>query len=247
MRVDRDIGVFGNGAFLLVGEAPSRRVFIDEKEGEEALDIPRLFDLCGVSRVDFLHLFLRANLLEEWSGDHEDGKGDAFPREKAVAGLGRIFQSCSAQIASRIILLGRRVESCFFDIRTRTPWFTWRYIRNDKLHVQSFACVVPHPSGTSRWWNEEENVEAARAFWRHQARVAQHFNTCDPCHFKGEQPSGPPLSPEPRHYPCGGVSVGGWDDEAMRKHFETADPNKSHAWQGWDYGCVCGWQLVKDD
>ena len=61
-----------------------------------------------------------------------------------------------------IVALGERVARAFrLD---GLALFTFQ-----RIGGRPFA-VAPHPSGLSRWWNDETNVERARAFFRELAR-----------------------------------------------------------------------------
>lgn len=57
-----------------------------------------------------------------------------------------------------MILLGRRVASAVIPGGAGFPFFRWT--ERDGARV----AVIPHTSGIVRWWNDPENVEAARRF-----------------------------------------------------------------------------------
>lgn len=143
---------------LLIGQAPSRG-------SDPALPLSgrsggRLAALCGVDASDLRRRFDLLNLLDRWPG--KDGKRDAFPvdaaRRRAIDLLlsGRMF-------GRRVVMLGGAV-ALTFGIR-RYDYLRWS--ANETLTL----AVAPHPSGVSRWWNDEANVEIARAFWHDLAVV----------------------------------------------------------------------------
>lgn len=59
----------------------------------------------------------------------------------------------------RFVLLGRTVAHAF-GLDT-AKFFEWR----------GEFVVIPHPSGTSRWWNESKNREQADDFWKETLRA----------------------------------------------------------------------------
>ena len=211
---------------LLVGEAPSRRVYVEEREGDSPLagtDVSRLAGLAGVSAEDFDRIFARVNLLDEWPGG-VDGGGSSFPVDRArlraclLSGCewdrsaGKWMFSgtedeskCRGNVFAtydRVVMLGRRVFSCFSHPVGRgfkPEWFVW--MANPRMF-----CVVPHPSGVSRWWNDSSNVEKARVFWRGLSWFAGHRDACSPCSKQGYLH---------KEFPCG-ISLGppiGYDYE----------------------------------
>lgn len=170
----------GASKILLVGEAPNKTAFLGESEGAAALEIPRLADLCGITMDAFRGLFWRTNLLQEWPGRAEDGKGDLFPRALAVEGARRIKEDArTRKVFTKVVLLGRRTQDAFVDTRGRRPteWFEEEGIVlppcEASLKERDLSIVTtPHPSGTSSWWNDTANVKKARLFWEGLANEA---------------------------------------------------------------------------
>ena len=66
-----------------------------------------------------------------------------------------------------VVLLGRAVERAF-GVECR-KWFEWY---PPTLLLPARSASSPHPSIRNRWWDVEENREAARDFWRATAAMA---------------------------------------------------------------------------
>lgn len=114
----------------------------------------KLGGLMGVRRLDFLHRFDTANILDEYPG--KSGGGDAFPMQKAR-------ETASAMDFSKydlVVMLGRGVQTAL-GFRS-LDWF-------EKREKNGVAFVAfPHPSGRNRWWNDSANVEKASRFLREE-------------------------------------------------------------------------------
>lgn len=222
---------------LIVGEAPNRRMSLEDRESDEALMIPRLLQMCGLPDGDFRSCFLRVNLLREWPGRDPSGEGDSFPRDLASREVPEVLRFLSARtFVDRVILCGKRVGACFFPSVTRPPppWFTEGALTVDPLLRPVSVVVVPHPSGTSRWWNEEGNRRRAESFWAREAERALHLSACSKC-WRAEAPS-------LLAFPCGRpTSRGRRFYDAYVAH-ASLTPDESHAWGlfGEDR-CLCGW------
>lgn len=162
---------------LLVGEAPNR--WMHQNPGREHVVLARedLAELAGLSLLDYLRTFARCNLLDRWPGAQKGDRargGSAFPLEEARPRAEKlreaIFEPSSPVV--RVVLLGRRVAAAFDrEGRSREraalayPFFRWwSETRPGSKPVR--WVVVPHPSKTSRWWNDAANVAQARLFWR---------------------------------------------------------------------------------
>ena len=134
---------------LIIGQAPGRApgVVLGGRCGA------RLAALAGISLDEFLERTDRMNLLDHWPG--KAGKGDAFvsqfdAREMAAAMM--------PMLAGRVVvLLGNGVSGAF---GMRGSAFTWTTLLDAKAVAWS-----PHPSGISRWWNDQKNVARAASFW----------------------------------------------------------------------------------
>ena len=74
----------------------------------------------------------------------------------------------------KIVMLGRRVEKAFLPDWKPAQFFTW-----DTRPGRGYGnklCVVPHPSGLNRWWNDANNAEDARLFWKVTVANAREAN-----------------------------------------------------------------------
>lgn len=107
----------------------------------------RLRRLLGLSRTQYLVRFDRVNLC----GRHWSSKTSRRRAQDLRASGGHL------------ILLGRRVAGAFG-------------VEADYLAVvRDHPCVfylLPHPSGLNRWWNDERNCDAARAFLSRLSKLA---------------------------------------------------------------------------
>jgi hypothetical protein len=138
------------GRPYVIGEAPGRR------EGPPLGGArKRIGDLIGLSEEEMARRFRWENLLDAWPGYGPNG-GSAFPMD--AARIRAYFLREEKYPGSRFILLGRRVADAFWF---KQPWFVWS---ND-------LTVAPHPSGLSRWWNDPENLAAAKTFWTREAGI----------------------------------------------------------------------------
>lgn len=139
---------------LLVGEAPSKN---------EATEAPlagrvgrRLASLCGLSFEEYLDFFERVNLLHVRQDTKE--KGFEFDFVAATQAAHALWLSEDAFASGRtILLLGRRVARAFSET---TEYFEGRTTASQGIKIY----VLPHPSGVSRWWNEEANYRRAAEF-----------------------------------------------------------------------------------
>lgn len=145
---------------LIVGEAPSMRTSrpFAGRSGE------RLADLAGVPLEQLRSRFRLVNLLAYWPGPSASGKGSAFPLAEARSRAGE------TPLPPGSLLCGRRVAQAFG--LGRAPFLEWvegdaRGGRtNGAGRPTARVAVIPHPSGVCRWWNDPENVDAARRFLR---------------------------------------------------------------------------------
>ena len=141
---------------LIVGEAPGKNG--DPSKPIEGRVGARLADCCGLTLDEFLAAFERVNLLDEQPQD--SGKGASFDVRQA----GRVTRELEKTFAPGqvVLLLGKRVARAFRI--SCAEYFDWFALN----HAQ--ACVVPHPSGVNRWWNEPENELQMRRFMRNVAK-----------------------------------------------------------------------------
>ena len=138
------------GKPYVIGEAPGRRNGGLPLEGARR----RIGALIGLTAEDMAEMFHWENLLDAWPGYGPNG-GSKFPMSDARARASYLFYEKHRE--HPFILLGKRVAAAF-GVPTNQPWFVWR----------ADVAVCPHPSGLSRWWNDPENVESCREFWRTQ-------------------------------------------------------------------------------
>lgn len=114
----------------------------------------RLASLAGVD--DLEERALRGNLVNWWPGPSLSGKGDHFPVHHALLGWVGMVPFLRGV---RTIILGRATARVVgLD---NAPWMRWI-----EVHPDYIVAVLPHPSGVVRWWNDAENVAAARDFLR---------------------------------------------------------------------------------
>lgn len=137
---------------LMIGEAPSSSG--DPSKPLTGRPMRRMLETAGIpcpSETNAVRLFAlrvyaatfaRVNLVREYPGR-------LWPRERARAQAEVI--SRRMRHGRRLLLLGRKVAAAFDH---EAAWFEWR----------DGACVMPHPSGRNRWWNDLGNRAAARRF-----------------------------------------------------------------------------------
>jgi hypothetical protein len=143
---------------LLIGQAPSRKGDPAKPLSRDPL-ASRLAHLCGLTKEEYLDAFERVNILDAWPG--KCGKGDAFP----LAETRRNAALITADIRNeRVVLLGKSVARSFGIKANVLKWFRFGAGR---------AIVLPHPSGVNRWYNDENNVIAARRIMRRLCKTKQ--------------------------------------------------------------------------
>ena len=152
--------------YLLVGEAPNaatsarpRAWLLPDRSGiQHAAN--RLLAATGYELRTYLRLFQRTNLLDFAPPRSKHG-GYEFPLEAARPRAGALVSLACLQDQA-ILILGKRAASAF-TWSDRVDYFEWSKVFSPAHSC--LACVVPHPSGTNRWWNEVENRIAARSFF----------------------------------------------------------------------------------
>lgn len=132
--------------YLILGEAPGRHSTSKWSSG-------RIRDLADRDLDEWADW---VNLIEEWPGPAERGKGSAWNARLAVKWAEELRETLRDYRG--VICLGRRVAGVVLPGGGGFPYFRWTESRGAKL------VVIPHPSGIVRWWNEPENVERAREF-----------------------------------------------------------------------------------
>ena len=240
----RDRGIYcppvGTPETLIVGEAPNRRMYEQDVQFDDALCIPRLFSMCGMDEESFKASFIRTNLHREWPGRDPGGVGDLYLEHEAKVGVESIREFLDDYpFCFLVVLLGRRVERSFLGhSNVRRDFFVEHLAEIEHHGRKSIKCiVVPHPSGTSGWWNEPGNQEKATRFWKRQGIEARHTTYCEHCFYNSRS-----IDVESGRFPCGMPVVG---DSTFRSVFikhMAESPSKSHAW-GFNAGvCLCGWR-----
>lgn len=120
----------------------------------------RLASLCGYQGPNAMLMFAldfeRTNVVTlqpEWRD-----------KELVRSSVGEIVQR---MIGRRTILLGSRVAAAFDAEHLPVMEWTKAVLPNERTIDWSGALIAraPHPSGRSHWWNDPENVAAARRFW----------------------------------------------------------------------------------
>ena len=155
----------GIGTVLLVGEAPTER-----GDPEQPLIGPsgrRLARLAGVTYPNgFLRAFDRVNVVPHFPGYARESTTVVWPRGVAAGRGRRILEATDGRY---VLLLGRRVAAAmgFPQARFLKIW-----------HVgESVLGLLPHPSGLSRWWNDEANVRRAQRFVRSFLKASRRHVT----------------------------------------------------------------------
>lgn len=136
---------------IIVGEAPSftgqDRTPLSGPGGDRLAQAMGLRD-----HAELAERFTLLNVLDYFPGREKRGKGAAFPMEEARPEARRIL----AETDGPMVLLGQRVAAAFG--MPSAPYLVWL------THQGRDVCVVPHPSGINRWWNDERNRRVAERF-----------------------------------------------------------------------------------
>jgi len=138
---------------LFIGQAPHRthdpgyRPLIDGQCGE------RLANLIGVDLEQYARMIDTMNIFDRWTGS--SAKGDVFPLQEARERAIHIWTEIKYE---KIVFVGKNVAKAFGFARLD-------YFETIEIDGR-IACVIPHPSGINRFWNDKENVEKAKNFLR---------------------------------------------------------------------------------
>jgi len=151
--------IVGDGPILLIGESPAAG---GVPEGAlTGVCGHHLANLCGLEMSEYERLFARTNIF--------DVPG-AYSREGAILVTRHLVDPL---VGKRVILLGSRVVAAFGQ---RPHLFQWRaYLVGERSSRVLFS-HAPHPSGRSRFWNDQESVERARTFWEATAAEARRLS-----------------------------------------------------------------------
>jgi uracil-DNA glycosylase len=141
-----------------VGLAPARG-FTGPALASGARTGERLEDLLGCPVHD---VALTANVLER----HDAPRTGEAAWERGTA----LREELERRRPHRVVILGMdaaRLMGLRWG-RGDSLWFRWEWdsTRGGLHYAGLYYAVAPHPSGRSRWWNNPENVERARAFFR---------------------------------------------------------------------------------
>lgn len=97
------------------------------------------------------------NLFEEWPG--RQGNGSAFPLEPARAAAEELLASLEVEAAHgtapRVVLLAGKSVGRAFGLVGGGHYFGTAAVREDPRCPPFY--VVPHPGGSSTWWNDRDN------------------------------------------------------------------------------------------
>jgi uracil-DNA glycosylase len=139
---------------LIIGQAPGRSGDGEPLSGRIG---KRLASLCGMTLEEYLAYFDRTNLLDYWPG--AAARGDLFMslRDSKLRA-----QAMRPKVEGRVVVLLGFNVSAAFEVKHRPLFF--------EPHWGGIFGVCPHPSGINMWWNQRQNVEHARLFWRQVVR-----------------------------------------------------------------------------
>lgn len=130
---------------LILGEAFSRQGDLVNAFTGPSGD--RLQALCGAqSYLELQCYFTLKNLCKGITWDVREARRTA----------------ATLKLPELVILAGRKVAGVY-GYGNDTPWYHPQEARFQKYADTTFY-VMPHPSGLSRYWNDPENVHAARLF-----------------------------------------------------------------------------------
>lgn len=150
---------------IIIGQAPARGN--DGKPPFAGQSGARLAQLAGVGDSgDVLpEHFEMYNLNAKWSGKRIGGKGHNFDMKEARKKATQLKNKMEAEIDPLFILLmGRNVERAF----------GWKSLEYLDVHtwLGHYVILFPHPSGINHFWNDEGNVDAAKAMLRWALRAS---------------------------------------------------------------------------
>ena len=118
----------------------------------------------GLTRYEYLERFDRMNLLFHFPGKRQSGDKFSIRDAKLAANAIRPLL-----VDRRVVLVGRNVANAFgLQEEEFHEWTTLqvrRYCPIQKCRGLARIACVPHPSGRNHWYNDAENLEAARRFW----------------------------------------------------------------------------------
>ncbi len=142
---------------VLIGAAPGRHPRHDPDKHALFPHPPncagaRLRKMMGLSLGQYCSIE-RCNVFREYPGPASGGKGDAFPMARAR----ELAEAMWPDLYGRTIMLVRQGVARAFRMWP-CDLLTWE-------HKKAWSiCVMPHPSGRNRWWNDPENRARAEEF-----------------------------------------------------------------------------------
>jgi uracil-DNA glycosylase len=153
----------GDDRPVFVGQAPSRHG--DPTKPLTGRPGRKLAELASMVPMEFYLSTVRVNLLPYYVGTN--GDGDAFPMPDARGNAERMAPVLDGRT---VVLVGRRVAEAF---GCRLGWFEWGddhfAARGGTVRIR--YATIPHPSGRNRFWNDQENTQAARRFMTELMKV----------------------------------------------------------------------------
>ena len=147
---------------LIIGQAPAMNT--EGKAAFSGKSGPKFAELLGVEHLRLWDTFDVVNLIDYYPGKPKDKtkRGDAFPMREAkyaAEGMRKLMNERA------VVMVGRNVARAF-KVHT-LDFFDWFVDAAGYGDCGFFRyCVVPHPSGISRYWNDPERVERAKLFMR---------------------------------------------------------------------------------
>lgn len=163
------------GLPILVGEAPSPGADPDPLLALTGRSGRRLAALAGLAYpIDYCRSFGRINLLQNPMPAAPGGRGSVFDHARARLAADRLVDIVGQR--SFLVLLGRRVARAF-DV-SDACWFEWNLAMwgaESGVARAAHLAVVPHPSGTSSFWNDPTNRLRAGRFFLNLVR-----DVCEP-------------------------------------------------------------------
>jgi uracil-DNA glycosylase len=148
---------------ILMGQAPGRneprRPLVGGSTGN------RLLDLSGLQTwLRFLKTFETMNVIDYYPGS--TGKGDRFPAGEARVAAREKVKMLAGR---RVIFVGVAVAEAFGLISPRPfEWLVYAaegFIAYTPTVAAYHGAMIPHTSGVNQFWNDPENVAAARRFF----------------------------------------------------------------------------------
>lgn len=137
-------------SLVIIGQAPAKTA------GKTSRRVKELF---GIEEDDLKQRAEWINLIGEYPGPSEGGKGDAFPLYIAAE------KAASLDFTGKqVILLGQNVAKAF-GLMTPVKYMVWRDLNGGR------AAVIPHPSPINLYYNDDRNRYRVIRFCRYVLSV----------------------------------------------------------------------------